>query len=217
MTFYFFLFTFFYYFFLLLPYHIPYHTRQRLQVASPVARWYRRRRAHERTSRFRCRTRLRANACKLGKLSCNECFCDHDFDNDFMTTFLCTHEFGNHCMTTPQLHDHLFQVPRFLQRVLDHLFDQSGFLQPLENDHSETTPQRLLLYSLAIRAEGLRVGSTARVHSEDDDASNRMSVPLRQQLCAFCQGSSRADRLLRGAHGGRVHPGTVISHSRSRK
>ena len=33
------------------------------------------------------------------------------------------------------------------------------------------------------RAEGLRVGSAALLHSEDDGDNNRMSVPLRQQLC----------------------------------
>ena len=36
---------------------------------------------------------------------------------------------------------------------------------------------------LADRAEGLKDGSTARLHNEDDDANIRMSVHLRQQLC----------------------------------
>ena len=44
------------------------------------------------------------------------------------------------------------------------------------------------------RAEGLRGGSTARLHNEDDDANKRMSVPLRQQLCAHrgCRGNYMA-------------------------
>ena len=40
------------------------------------------------------------------------------------------------------------------------------------------------------------------------------SLLMCNSICAFCRGSSRADRPQRRAHGGRVQPDTVVPHSR---
>ena len=73
---------------------------------------------------------------------------------------------------------------------------------------------------LGDRVGGLRDGSTARLHNEDDDVHDKMSVLLRQQLCVSAGESPPCfdfDRALRGACGGRVQPDTVLPHSGSRK
>ena len=53
----------------------------------------------------------------------------------------------------------------------------------LSLSHSLTRSSSLYFPYLAIGAAGVRDGSTARLHNEDDDANSRMSVPLRRQLC----------------------------------
>ena len=51
-------------------------------------------------------------------------------------------------------------------------------------DHLLRTLHSLPSLQLAgVREKGLREGSTARLHSKDDDSNNGMSVRLRQQLC----------------------------------
>ena len=85
----------------------------------------------------------------------------------------------------------------------------------------ETAAHRMIVLAMGPKNSG----STARLHSKDD-ANSRVSVSLRQQLCvsacesplahpafefcfafvSFAKGSSRADRPLRGAYGGRVQP-----------
>ena len=68
------------------------------------------------------------------------------------------------------------------------------------------------------RAEGMRVGSVARLHSEDDDHNNRMSVPLRQQLCVSAvRGSGEQIGHCEVPTAAECHSGTVVSHSRSRE
>ena len=49
--------------------------------------------------------------------------------------------------------------------------------------HTHHTASQTTAATTIHHAEGLRDGSTARVHNEDDDANNRMSAPLRQLLC----------------------------------
>ena len=69
-----------------------------------------------------------------------------------------------------------------------------------------------------------------RLHNADDDANNRMSAAtlsvgrreptfppcfrVPKNMESFAKESSRADRLLRGAYGGRVEPETVVPRSR---